>query len=129
MDAAAVPGGSLCHPSLPPGTVPVAVPDAVAGDAVLSGVGAALSREALVMESPHQCLLVASGHTSALDGCPEAGAGWESWVNVGANGIDQGPALQSKWVPCADPGGVMLQGGERLSGVAVALLPLGLSTW
>lgn len=24
----------------------------------------------------------------------------------------------SKWVPCASPGGVMLVGGERLSGVA-----------
>lgn len=103
-----------CHPTplLPVVTAPVAVPDAVAGDAVLSGVHAALYQEALVMEPLCQWLLVAVAAPVPWRDAPKLGQAGESWTNVGASGMDQGPMLQSHpqvcplcWSRWGDAGG------------------------
>lgn len=76
--------------SLPPVTAPVTVPDAVARDAVLSGVFAASSQE-----PPDQWLLVAGAAPVPWMDAPKPGLAGESRTNVGASGMDQGLVLQS----------------------------------
>lgn len=76
--------------SLPPVTAPVAVPHAVARDAVLSGVFAASSQEPL-----DQWLLVAGTAPVLWMEAPKSGPAGESRTSVGASGMDQGLVLQS----------------------------------
>lgn len=63
------------------------------------------------MEPPHQWLLLAVATLVPQMDTPKLGQAGESWMNVGASGIDQGPMLQShqvsplRWPQLDDAGG------------------------